>query len=225
MPEADRFEKAIRAGWRGAYRRARDGVSSDAEVADRLIAAAARTLRESGGIPGFADLVQVMQDATWRLAFPTDPIGQQRELLAECFGALDRIVLENEGHRNTKVSVGAAKSLLLQTGEPRRVASDIGMNFAEHACVALVDHYFFATARQNLVAEGKFANHEQARRWQETVQQTMLHSVRLLAGQIVKHPDAKRLRTPPRMVKPRETSELLGEVLTSLGPKQVPPPK
>ena len=34
-------------------------------------------------------------------------------------------------------------------------------------CVALVEHYFFANARQHLIAEGKIGNHGEARHWQD----------------------------------------------------------
>ena len=60
MPDLDRFERAFGAGWRGAYRRARHDAAPTAEVADKLINALARTLRERGGIPGIAE-----SDAPW----------------------------------------------------------------------------------------------------------------------------------------------------------------
>ena len=45
MVERDRFEKQFGAGWRSAYRYAREGQVSLGEIADKLVGSLARTLR------------------------------------------------------------------------------------------------------------------------------------------------------------------------------------
>jgi hypothetical protein len=77
MAEGDRLERAFRAGWRSAYRRARNDDAPPAEVADKLVTALARTLRERGGIPGVAE-----SDAPWSaLAASFPQLGNVRAAL------------------------------------------------------------------------------------------------------------------------------------------------
>ena len=57
MAEGDRFERAFRAVWRGAYQLARNDAAPPAEVGDKLVTALAKTLRERGGVPGFGEMV------------------------------------------------------------------------------------------------------------------------------------------------------------------------
>lgn len=219
MAEGDRFERAFGAGWRSAYRRAREGVTPPAEVADKLVTALAKTLRDRGGVPCFREMEAVVGNATWRLTLQSSGVGEEAAILIESFNALDRLVRDQDGHRDTKVAAEVAKALLVQQGAH---ANGHGMapmtsHFAENTCMALVEHYFFATARQNLVAEGKLGNHEQARRWQHRVEEALQPPIRQLAERLAKDPNAKSLRAPNRTVKPQSTSDLLAEVLVSTG--------
>ena len=79
MPELDRFERSFAAGWRAAYKWAREGTASDAEISDKLIGSLARTLRERGGIPGLRELSEV--------------VANRREAsLEDSFDSIERIV-------------------------------------------------------------------------------------------------------------------------------------
>ncbi|MDA1348630.1 MAG: hypothetical protein O3A47_07155, partial [Chloroflexi bacterium] len=189
MPEGNRFEKVFGAGWRGAYRRARNDDAPPAEVADKLVTTLARTLREQGGIPGFGEMQGVIENAVWRSALQASGAGEEAVILIESFNALDRIVRHEEGHRHTKVAADVAKSLLVQQDA---LANSNRFwpapHFAKTTCAALVEHYFFANARENMVAEGKFRDHEQARHWQRTVEEAMRPATRQVAERLEKKP-------------------------------------
>ena len=217
MAEGDRFERAFGAGWRSAYRRAREGVAPPAEVADKLVTALAKTLRERSGVPGFREMEEVVGNAAWRLTLQSSGVREEAPILIQSFNALDRIVRDQDGHRHAKITADAARSLLVQQGAH---ANGHGMSpmtsqLAENTCTALVEHDFFAIARPNLVAEGKLGNHEQARQWQHSVVEAMQPAIRQIAERLVKDPNAKALRAPNRTVKPQSTSDLLAEDLGS----------
>lgn len=209
MAELDRFEKAIRPGWRGAYRQAREEAASPEEVADKLAQSLVRTLREEGGVPGLPGIEEVFGSAAWQLALPTSS-----GVLLQAFNDLDQIVRDQGGHRHTRIAVDAAKSLLVQQSAPAQSWPTLA-HLAERVCSDLVKHSFFATARDNLVAEGKVENHGQARDWQEGIQGIMQPAIRQIAERLMKDPSAEALRAPSRIVKKQPTSELMGEVLVS----------
>ena len=87
------------------------------------------------------------------------------------------------------------------------------LEFAEKTCWDLVEHFYFAIARQNLVAEGKLENHETARQWQSSIEEAMQPGIRQMAERLMKDPSAKDIRAPNRTVKARSTKDLLEEVL------------
>ena len=217
MAEGDRFERAFRSGWLGAYRLARNGAAPTAEVADKVVTALTKTLREWGGVPGFGEMVEAVGSAAWRLTLQPSSVGEGDAILIESFTALDRIVREEDGHRHTKVAVDVAKSLLVQQGAPTNGHGiwPITTHFAEDTCKALVEHYYFATARQNLVAEGKVKDHKGAMHWQYSLEGVMRPALRQIAEKVAKDPHCEALRAPNRTVKPQSTSELLGEGLVS----------
>jgi hypothetical protein len=219
MAEGDRFERAFGAGWRSAYRWAREGVAPTAEVADKLVTALAKTLREMSGVPGLREMEEVVGNAARRLTLRSSGVEEEAAILIESFNALDRVVRDLDGHRNTKIAAEVGKSLLVQQGNyvSGHAIWPLTMRFVENTCTALVEHHFFAIARQNLVAEGKLGNHEQARQWQHSVEEALQPLIWQLAERLAKDPNAKSLRAPNRTVKPQSTSDLLGEVLASTG--------
>jgi hypothetical protein len=144
MAEGDRFERAFGAGWRSAYRRAREGVAPPAEVADKLVTALAKTLREMSGVPGLREMEEVVGNAARRLTLRSSGVEEEAAILIECFNALDRVVRDLDGHRNSKVAAEVAKSLLVQQGADANGhgMSPMTSHFAETACIALVEHHF-----------------------------------------------------------------------------------
>ena len=215
MAEGDRFERAFGAGWLGAYRLARNGAAPPAEVADKLVTALAKKLRDRGGVPGFGEMVETVDNAAWRLTLQPSGLGEGDAVLIESFDALDRIVRDEAGHRHTKVAVDVAKSLLVRQGAPTNGHGIWPMttHLAEDTCNALVENYFFATARQNLVAEGKVKDHKSAMHWQNSVEGVMRPALQQIAEKVAKDPHCEALRAPNRTVKSQSTSDLLGERL------------
>ena len=203
MPEGDRFERSLGAGWRSAFRYAVGEVASEQEIEDKLVGSLAKTLRENGGVPGL--------DAITRSI-----VGAHEASLMEIFGALDGIVRDQGGDRHTKVAVGVAKSFLVQQGVSVPSPDQMARQFSVSTCEALIDHYFFARVTQRLIAEGRFADQNEARQWQGRVEQAMRSRVEKVAGQLVQDPSAASLRAPRRVTKKVSTSELLAEDLGAI---------
>ena len=210
MPEGDRFEKGFGSGWRGALTLVRGGVASEEEVADKLGKALAKTLRDRSGVPGHEAICRVME-------------GAETGSLLESFQVLDDIDRSHEGHRHTKVATDVAKSLLVQGDAANGMAAlgSLPHRLASETCSALVDHYFFGRAYPQLIAEGRFVDHEHARQWQDRVEQAMQPTVAKFADKLVSRPDAQGLRAPRRSVPKESTRTLLKEDLFST-PAKVP---
>ena len=203
MPEGDRFERNLGAGWRSAFRYAAGEVASEQEIEDKLMGSLAKTLRENGGVPGHDAIARTI-------------VGAHEASLMESFGALDGIVRDQGGDRHTKVAVDVAKSFLVQQGvsvpSPDQMARQLSMS----TCEALIEHYFFARVTQRLITKGRFADHNGARQWQGRVEQAMRPRIEKLAGQLVQDPSAASLRAPGRVTKKVSTSELLSEDLGAI---------
>ena len=135
--------------------------------------------------------------------------------MLELFGALDRIVRNLNGHRHSKVAAEIAKSFLVQQNSLTRSPAyeDAVRQLSGDVCRALVEHYYFANARQHLVTEGKVASPEAARHWQNKIEQLIQPALERIASQLAQSPDASGLRAPRRMVKKQSTSSLLNEEL------------
>ena len=203
MPEGDRFERSLGAGWRSAFRYAAGEVASEQEIEDKLVGSLAKTLSGNGGVPGRDAIVRTI-------------VGAHEASLMESFGALDGIVRDQGGDRHTKVAVAVAKSFLVQQGvsilSPDQMARQLSMS----TCEALIEHYFFARVTQRLIAKGRFADRNKARQWQGRVEQAMRPRIEKLAGQLVQDPSAASLRAPRRVTKKVSTSELLSEDLGAI---------
>ena len=199
MPELDRFERIFQPGWRSAYQHAREGKASVEEIGDKLVKTLAKTLRSSEGVPGLPAMAGIVA------------AGDGVSIL-EQFNALDDIV-RDRGH--SKVAAEVAKSFLVQQDASAGAPSyeDAVRQLNSGVCVALVGHYFFANARQHLVAEGKIVDHGEAREWQAQIERVIQPPIEKIATQLVQRPDAKGLRAPRSMVRKKSTNSLLEEEL------------
>ena len=206
MPELDRFERSFAAGWRAAYKWAREGTASDAEIGDKLIKSLAGTLREYGGVPGWPEMSDVVASGL-------------RVPLGESYAALDRIVRDHHGHHYTKVAAGTAKFILVSQEAATAAVASGGVieQFSVRTCEAIVDHRFFGNARQYLVTEGKLVNHAAAYGWQRRIEQLNRPAIRKIALQLIENPSAQGLRAPKRTVPRESTSILLQENLLPSG--------
>ncbi len=209
MAELDRFEKTFTAGWRAAYNYTRNGTASDSEVSDKLMKSLAKNLREHEGVPGFREMSEVIASGH---GSPLD----------EPFAALDRIVRDHHGHRHTKLAAEAAKFILVsqeaRTGSG--TASDITEQFAVRTCESIIEHKFFANARQHLVTEEKLPGHAAAYEWQHRLERLNQPALKKIADQLLESPSAAGLRAPRRTVPVESTSVLLHQDLLPAGAPQ-----
>lgn len=205
MPESDRFELTFGAGWRSAYRDARSDDASDEEVSDRLVTHLCKTLRDHAGIPGFLSLAGALTV-------------QDGSSISERFKAIDRVVTENAGHRHTAIAAEAAKSTLIlrAAGDGDSDGRSVEHRFAAQVCRGLLEHYFFANARINLVAEGILNSETHAYEWQSKMEGLVHSRVGHVATKLSDKPDAKGLRAPNRTVRRKSTSSLLAHDLLPL---------
>ena len=205
MVERDRFEKQFGAGWRSAFRYAREGQVSTEGIADKLVSSLAKALREEGGIPALSDIARILTQA--------------RELgVLAAFGALDDFAELQNGHRHTRIATEVAKSIIVQweaAGWSVDV-SEIPGRLAEASCLALVEHHYFAKARQPLLAEGRFTSYEESAKWQGQVEELIRPQLSKMAAKFVTNPDGTGVRAPKRLTKMERTSDLLEENILSL---------
>ena len=211
MVERDRFEKQFGAGWLSAYRYAREGQVSLGGIADKLVASLARTLREHGGIPAFDDIARI--------------VTQGRELgVISAFGTLDDLAELQGGHRHTRIAAEVGKSLIVQweAGGWNVETAEIPARLAEASCSALIERYYFAKARQPLLAEGKFGSYDEVARWQGQIEQVLRPQLSKLAAKLENTPDGTGLRAPSRLTKKERTSDLLAESIPGMQPSGQP---
>ncbi len=210
MPEGDRFERSLGAGWLSAFRLVMDEGTA-AEVNDKLVESLAKALRREGGIPGLEEIAAVVE-------------GQQDASPLVVHGALDSIVREHGGHRHTRIAADVAKSsLMLSEFDPGATArGDVAQRIAVRSCIALMDHYFFGRTRERLIAEGRLRDHEGAHGWRGQAIEAIRPRIEKVAHKLLKNPDATGLRTPPRETPKKSTSDLLREELGASLPSATP---
>ena len=201
MAERDRFEQGLGAGWLSAFRWSRDETAPIEEIADKLVKTLARDLRTESGVPRWGDLLAIIQSSS-----PTS--------LLNCYDALDRIALAENGHRHVKIAADVAKSILAQMPpHSSQATTDISSLFAERVCAAIIENRFFGKAEAPLLMEGKFSSYNEFRQWQRRIEQLMQSDLSRIAENLLLHPNAYGLRAPRRKVRKRTTSELLRENL------------
>lgn len=187
------------------------GTGPPGGIADKLIGSLARTLRERGGIPSFDDIARI--------------VAQGRELgVLAAFGALDDLGELQGGHRHTKIAAEVAKTLIVQWDARgwNVEAAEIPTHLAEASCSALIERYYFAKARQPLLAEGKFGSYDEGARWQGQIEQVLRPQLSKLAAKLEKTPDGTGLRAPSRLTKRERTKDLLAESIPGMQPSGQP---
>ena len=136
-----------------------------------------------------------------------------------------RIVRDHHGHRHTKLAAEAAKFILVSRGALTgpSTASGIAEQFAVRTCESIIEHKFFANARQHLVTEEKLPDHGAAYDWQHRLERLNQPALERIAGQLLESPSAERLRAPRRTVPVESTSTLLYQDLLPTGAPQRAP--
>ena len=202
VPEKDRFERSLGAGWCAVYQHVKNRSTTPKEINDKIVKTLTKNLRDRRGVPGFQAMMSVISAP---LGFP----------FSESVDAIDQIVGGGSGHRHTKVAAKEAKSLLV-----RRLASEVTLEpqnlshrFATKVCYALVEHYFFARALPKLIAEGRFVDRNEAFEWQGRIERNIQDSIGKIAVKLLQQTDGKGLRAPRRTALKMSTSDLLAEQL------------
>lgn len=203
MPEKDRFEKSLGAGWCAAFQYAENRRASSEEICDKLIKSLAKYLRENNGVPGFQDMARVV-------AMPLE------NALSEKFEALEEVVRNHEGHRHTKVAAEVAKSILVQLsyGGGTLQPMDLDQRLAEDSCNALIKHYFFDRVSQRLVSAGTFTTREKFHRWQIKLEESLQPRIEKIATQLIGNVPSNKIRAPRSVLPKMSTTDLLVEDLT-----------
>ncbi|MXZ01099.1 hypothetical protein F4Y93_10790 [Candidatus Poribacteria bacterium] len=124
---------------------------------------------------------------------------------------------EQAGHRHTAIAAEAAKSTLIlrAAGDGDSDGRSVVHRFSAQVCRGLLEYYFFANARINLVAEGILNSESHAYEWQSKMEGLVHSRVGHVAAKLSDKPDAKGLRAPDRTVRRKSTSSLLTDDLLS----------
>ena len=113
-----------------------------------------------------------------------------------------------------------AKSLIVQWESAgwNVESSEVPGQLAEASCSALIEHYYFAKARQPLLAEGRFANYEESTGWQGQVEDLLRPQLSKISAKLERKPDGSGLRAPNRLIKRECTRDLLAENIVGMQP-------
>lgn len=201
MPEGDRFERSLGAGWLSAFRlMTHEGTA--AEVNDKLVESLVNTLRRHGRVPGLEEIAAVVER-------------QHESSPTVVYEALDKIVRDHGGHRHTRIAVDVAKSSFMLSALDGGVTArgDLAQKIAVRACTGLVDHYFFGRTRERLIAEGRLRDHAEAQEWRRQTIEALRPRIERVAHQLLQSPGATGLRTPNRESPKKSTGDLLREEL------------
>lgn len=204
MPEGDRFERSLGAGWRTAFRLVVDAGTA-AEVNDKLIESLTKALRRHGGIPGLEEIAAVVER-------------QHKSSPMAVYETLDRVVRDHGGDRHTVIAADIAKSSFILSGSDTGATApvDVTQRMAVRACTALVDHYFFGRTRERLITEGRLRDHAEAQEWRNQTFEAIRPRIEKIAHQLLRNPDATGLRAPNREAPKKSTSDLLREELGTI---------
>ena len=196
MPEGDRFDKKIRRGWSAAYDDIESGESTPEEAASELAIPLAQDLKKGGGFPGSDKILDIVTACAGSEAHE-DP-----------FEALDRVTMQQGGHRHTVLLAQAAKTLLLTDGMSESLEEP---TFAERrlmgqACHDLVDNSFFGFGRYQLIESGRFASETEAREYETRVHEAMGSLVNRITEKLLADPMGRSIKVP-RSRKPKPTTK------------------
>ena len=203
MPEGDRFERSLGAGWRSVFQLVMDAGTA-AEVNDKLIESLAKALRRHGGIPGIEEISAVAER-------------QHKSSPMAVYEALDRIVRDQGGDCHTLIAADIAKSSFMLSGSDTGATApvDMAQRMAVRACTALVDHYFFGRTWERLITEGRLRDHAEAQEWRSQTLEAIRPRIEKIAHQLLQNP-ATGLRAPNREAPKKSTSDLLREELGTI---------
>lgn len=195
MPDRDWYTLNVARNWRGAARRVEEGTSLP-RVGDLALRALARTLRETGGVPGLDDFAGIVRE-----------YAAGRKTILEAFSALRQANLLAGGSQLTQFAKQAAESTIMAIdrheakGDPTH---EIRCRFIECAFEGLL----FGPARWRWIPS-RFGTYKEAHDWQLQCVAFMAPRIGKLAQALVRHPSGAGLRAPSRVSPQERTADLL----------------
>ena len=183
MPDLDIIDRNVLRGWRRPVR-VLLGEGSPEEVAYEAKIAIARSLRETGGLPGLDDLVAILRQ---RMAGELDPHSAHVRITA----------YENRfGHeRHAKIAAAAARRLLVKLNQGQVLGESLPLAVAHAFIRELLEHNVFGRVGPNLGRH--FRGWEEAHRRAQECRSAFAPDLERLAQQLVANPGAADLRAPP----------------------------
>lgn len=209
MPDKDLFQTGFAPGWRRAYRIALGIASEDSQVANACVTAAAKSLRESKGCPGFGELAGIVGsvDQPRRI----EPLFAGAVDLCEVFESIRRVEEKYGQNRMTKIAARAMRSFLAA----ERVdveTTDLNQLLAERVCLSLIDHHLFGRGR-NYFVKRRFGTNAAERVWENGIKERLKGPISKLAASLLKNSDPRLIRAPSRSGERMSTGELLDKPL------------
>jgi hypothetical protein len=196
MPDLDIVERRLTKAWRAPYRLIKGGHPAKL-VADSLVKAAAATLRESGGMPGFEDLSAQFA--------PLSPLAGRTRTLEDASRALEQRFGQREA---TKLLVRAfnRSQAKIEAGRALPGPSQCAQEYVR----LIFSHHFFDKLSNRLIGEGKrFATVDEARTFEATVRGYLEPQLIRLTRSLIADPTASNLRAPKALSSRRTTAEIL----------------
>jgi hypothetical protein len=212
MPDLDNFRKYCVPGWRKASRLSMNP-NSDMEFADACVSASARTLRESGECRGLTEIATIIEKFELETkSFPLFMSGDGVNLTG-VFEQFRKIEREQSGHLLTKLTVKAAKSILVEEIQESGLVinSNPLTRLTEKICVEIIDHNLFGRRRNYIVKKRFNGDFDKENTWEQQEKSIIMPSLKKLASQLVKNTDLQFVRAPKHLGKKKLTNELLNE--------------
>ena len=203
MPDRDVLDRSSVPAWRGSRRLLTGGAAPPDEVAQAIIPALAKSLRDGGGLPGADHLAAVLSRF------------QLSELSAcEALAALRSVERAFSGHRHTKVATQAVAGLIVQHEHCGSPASEPTEAVSLSFCLQMVDHHLFGRVRAELVGS-RFADYGEALAWEQQCKDALRPRLTRLAMALARNPTAVGLRAPLAGIAARlSTADMLHEPVT-----------
>lgn len=198
MPDLDIIDRKGLKGWRPPLRML-VGNASPTEVAQAALGSCAKSIRDHGGIPAYAELEAVLR--------------QRVSGALDSESALTRIdAIEHAcGHaRHAMLAARAARRLVIDIGNRLRIVVPLRVALYEEFLCSLVDHALFGRFGPDF---GKhYKGPREARLRSAECKEALAPELRALAVKLAADPEGRDLRVSGRRLAPRQSmAEILAQ--------------
>lgn len=200
MPDNDVVFRKLPGAWRRAYNVAKE-VGTAGEVADELIYALARRLRETGGLPQLSRLASIVHS-----------VAEERLSREDAIHALREFDRDSGNSVNARVAVSVARRMIGEPSTCPKGALSVEKTLAYGFCQGLAEHEFFSRVRPTLTQQ-RFGDPSVTMAWQTECEEHMAPRVAKAAEHLVRDVSATHLRASKRDRRARpSTTEILHDV-------------